>query len=126
MLSFNCRGLASPRKKLALRRLIALEAVNILFLQETLGPTSTITPSLESWLPGWSFYSLDSMGRSGGLALRTYNHSIKLNNIWGGHRYLGADIFSPTLEADYKIINVYDPCHDRADYWRKLLNSTIL
>lgn len=37
MLSFNCRGLASPDKKLAMRKLFLFEPFDILFLQETLG-----------------------------------------------------------------------------------------
>ena len=36
-LSFNCRGLANPDKRLALKELIAHKPIDIIFLQETLG-----------------------------------------------------------------------------------------
>lgn len=126
ILSFNCRGFASPGKKLAMRRLIASKVVDILFLQEAICPTSTITPLLETWLPGWSFHSLDTTGRLGGVALGINNQSIKLDRVWGGYGFMGVDIYSSTLESDYRIINVYGPCHDRANFQSKLLNSSIL
>jgi len=110
LFSFNCCGMASPDEKLALKRLFAIELVDIIFLQETLGPTSSITHLLESWLPGWTFHSLDAMGRSEGLTLGTCNHTIKTLRVWGGRGCLGADIYSPTLEAKFRIINVYGPC----------------
>lgn len=63
------------------------------------------------------------MGGYGGVALGINNRSIKLISVWGEYGFLRADIYSSTLEVDYKIINVYGPFHDRAEYWRKFLNS---
>jgi len=82
MLSFNYRGLASPDKKLAMRRLFLSEPFDILFLQETLGQGSVVTHLLESWLLGWSFHALDASRHSGGLALGVNNRSIRICNIW--------------------------------------------
>lgn len=45
-LSFNCRGLASTSKKLALQRLIENETIDILMLQETLGSAVSIEHTL--------------------------------------------------------------------------------
>ena len=50
-LSFNCRGLANPDKRLALREFIAERAIDILFLQETLGDGISIVAILKSILP---------------------------------------------------------------------------
>lgn len=41
-LSFNYWGLPSPSKKLALKHMISLNKINIIFLQETLGPSDDI------------------------------------------------------------------------------------
>lgn len=88
--------------------------------------SSSIIPLLESWLLGWSFHALDVLGRSGGISLGVKNRTIELNRVWGGIEHLGADIYSTTLEAEYIIINVYGPFHDMADFWRKLLSSSII
>jgi hypothetical protein len=51
LLSFNCRGVASPSKKLALQRLVEVYQPNILLLQETLGDEGKISSFLESLFP---------------------------------------------------------------------------
>jgi len=86
-LSFNCRGLASSDKKLALRSLIGSVRIDILLLQETLGNGGSINNILSNMLPGWIFHTLDSRGRSGGCALAFNNNSIKIENIWGGEGF---------------------------------------
>lgn len=101
LLSFNCRGMASPDKKLALKRLFASEHVDIILLQETLGSATTVSSLLDSWLPGWSFHSIDASGRSGGLSMGICNRSLKVLNVWGGRGFLGADIYSLTLELEF-------------------------
>eukprot|EP00253_Pinus_taeda_P028072 PITA_28072 len=59
-LSFDCRGLASTSKKLALRRLFETITVDLILLQETLGLVDSISVSLTSILPGWHFLAMDS------------------------------------------------------------------
>lgn len=58
-ISFNCRGMASPARKLALRRLLELEKVDVIFLQETLGDNAHISFLLEALRLGWNFHTLD-------------------------------------------------------------------
>lgn len=106
-ISFNCRDLAIPSKKLALKRLLDLEPCDIIFLQETLGMAEKITLVLHSLKPGWSFHALDVLGRSGGIALGVNSHSIKPISAWGGHGYLGMDIFSTELGKNICIVNIY-------------------
>lgn len=67
--SFNYRGLASPSKTLALKRLLDCEPCDIIFLQETLGMAKQITQTLQSLKPKWSFHALDVLGRLGHIAL---------------------------------------------------------
>eukprot|EP00253_Pinus_taeda_P029779 PITA_29779 len=126
LLSFNYHGVASPNKKLVLKHLFASEKIDIIFLQETLGSASVVSLLLDSWLPGWSFHSLDASSRSGGLTLGIWNRTIKTLNVWGGRGFLGADIYSPTLESNFRILNVYGPCQDRMAFWRPLLNLSLL
>lgn len=125
MISFNCRGLASPGKELALQRLLNFELIDFLFLQETLGQANVITHLLKSWLPRWTFHSLDANGNYGGLALGINSCSIRICNIWGSTGHIRADIYSPELESEIKIINIYRPYHSQEEYWIELLISNI-
>jgi len=103
--------MASASKKLALRRLFDTEFVDIIMLQETLGDANLLTRSLESLKLGWHFYSLDAMGRSGGLAIGYNPCTIKVISLWGGLGFIGMDIFSAELGMDLWIINIYGPYH---------------
>ena len=94
LMSFNCRGLAGPGKKSALIRVLTLEHPDVIILQETLGAGEVIQGKLESWLPGWSFVTLDAKGRSGGLAVGWINSSVKMINSWGSEAVLGVEFFS--------------------------------
>jgi exonuclease III len=91
--SFNCRGLAGPLKRPALKRVIDSEHPDILLLQETLGEGEEIKSRLISLLPGWNFETLDATGRSGGLAIGWNTHSIKISNSWGFESGLGITIY---------------------------------
>ena len=68
ILSYNFRGLASLPKKLALKELMKLHNLNVLFLEETLGQGEEVLDTLTRIFPGWVFHSLDAQGRSGGIA----------------------------------------------------------
>ena len=80
ILSFNYQGLAGPGKKSAFIRVLTLEHLDVIMLQETLGVGDVVKERLESWLPGWSFVTLDARGRSGGLAVGWRNCCVKLVN----------------------------------------------
>jgi len=67
--SWNCRGLASKPRKLALRDWILNSKSDIVFLQETLGKGLEVESMLSSLLPGWKFSAVVSSGHSGGLAI---------------------------------------------------------
>ena len=55
IMSFNYKGLASPQKRSALRRVVELDRPDILLLQETLGVGEETKVRLESWFGGWIF-----------------------------------------------------------------------
>ena len=69
LMSLNVRGLASLPKKLAVKRLIDLHSVDVLFIQETMIEGGVLVQDLEFMIHGWKFISVDAMGRSGGLIL---------------------------------------------------------
>ena len=48
LLSYNCRGLASPHKKSSIKRMNALLDPQIILLQETMGPRDMVKEVLES------------------------------------------------------------------------------
>ena len=91
-MSFNCRGLAGPKKKSAFKRVIALEHPDVILLQETLGLGDIIKDRLENWLAGWTFVTLDVRGRSGGLAVGWKLSAAKLINSWGMESVLGVEL----------------------------------
>ena len=82
--------------------------------------------TLNSWLPNWTFHALDAYGRFGGFAIGICNKALEIRNIWGGRCFIGMDIFAHPLEMEIRIMNVYGPCVDRANFWRTFLDSGLL
>jgi exonuclease III len=89
LLTYNCRGLASPQKNPALKRLVTLHQPDVVLFQETLADEITTTKILTSLLSGWNFLGMDARGRSGGLVLGWRSRSIKLLNSWDLDSCLG-------------------------------------
>ena len=126
VMSFNCRGLARPQKKAALRRIIFVDGPDIILLQETLGVGTVVKARLEGWLPGWSFESLDARGRSSGLAVGWKDRTIKSQNLWGMESVLGLNFLSLELGETFNIFNIYGPYQDRIPFWDSLLGNSLL
>jgi len=126
LMSYNCRGLAGPHKKSAFRRVLTLEHPDVILLQETLGVGDAIKNCLESWLPGWSFLTLDVKGRSGGLAVGWRNSCMKLVDSWGMDSVLCVDVLSADLGITIKVINIYGPYHNRVPFWDALTGNPLL
>lgn len=80
-LSFNCRGLAIPDKKLVLKRLLGSVRIDVLLLQETLGDEGSINKILLNMLLDYIFHILDVRGRSRGCALGFNKMNINIDNI---------------------------------------------
>lgn len=123
ILSYNCRGPARPKKKLALRWIVQSNHLDIIFLQETLCPIADISRLLEYMLPGWKFTGLAAQCRFGGISFGYNAHSIKLINCWGGAGHIGANIFSVELGMNFRIFNIYRPCQNRSEFRDNLLGS---
>ena len=67
---------------------------DVLLLQETLGEGVEVENRLSLLLPDWSFITLDSIGRYGGLAIGWNCRTIKVLNYWGFESRLGITVFS--------------------------------
>ena len=116
IIPFNYRGLANPDKKLALCRLLHSTPYDVIFLQETLDSAKHITSTLLAICPGWTFQALDARGRSGGVAIATNPHTIRILNQWGGEGFLGIDIYSSELVVAYHLVHIYTPCSSRLTF----------
>lgn len=83
VLSYNCRGLASPSKKSSIKRMVEMFGPAIILLQETMGANERLKSALKKTLLGWRFESLDADGRSGGLLIGWRQNLIQCDNLWG-------------------------------------------
>eukprot|EP00253_Pinus_taeda_P019805 PITA_19805 len=126
IVSFNCRGLARPKTKLTLCRMIVVEPIEVIFLQENLGIVEAISHLLESMLPIWIFLGLEADGRSGRVALGYNSCAINLRNSWGGSGHIGVDLFIADLGMEIRSYNVYGSGHHWPEYWDHFLSSKLL
>ena len=81
-MTLNCRGLASLPKKLAVKRLIDEQSLDVIFLQETMFDGCVLVKEMELMLKDWQFISVDAKGRSGGLLLGWRSPKFLLLNAW--------------------------------------------
>lgn len=123
VLSLNCRGLASLPKKLAVRRLVEEKALDILFLQESMGRVDIIAAKLETMLKGWSFISVDAFGKLSGLLI---GWKINFQTAWVVVYGLSVTLFSIELKVALCFVNVYGPCVDRDFFWNILFDLDCL
>jgi len=126
IMSFNCRGLAGPLKRPALKRVIDKENPDVVLLQETLGEVDVIKNKLEGMLPGWVFECLDVRGRSGGLATGWNSRTIKCGNVWGMESAIGCTLSSLGLGEEITLLNIYGPYQDRIPFWENLFSKACL
>jgi exonuclease III len=68
ILSWNCRGLGNPRTVRDLHRLVKEKHPSLVFLMETKLQAHRFK-AIRVWLGFQNVFIVDSMGRSGGLAL---------------------------------------------------------
>ena len=65
--TYNVRGLGGLPKRRVLREYITSHSVQVLFLQETMVPTSVACENFLKICPDWIVTATDSVGLSGGL-----------------------------------------------------------
>ena len=124
VLSFNCRGLASQPKKLAFKELVRSHNPDIILLQETLGKGEEIINIISKLLPGWSFFALDAVGRSGGVVSSFNPKKLKYVSSWGSSSLLALELFSSELNLSLLSLNIYGPCMERERFWSSVFRSS--
>jgi len=124
--SWNCRGLASKPKKLALKDWLLNSKAEVLLLQETLGKGLEVEIALKSLLPRWSFIAIDSTGHSGGIAIGFKEGKLKIINQWGTKHVLGLEVLSSDFPFPFSIVNVYGPCQGREVFWEDLMAKSFM
>jgi hypothetical protein len=65
----SIRGLGERTKKMFLKHSIETDWLDIMLIQETMGPSETIIVDLVKLFPGWVFHGLDSDGLSRGIII---------------------------------------------------------
>jgi exonuclease III len=116
LISFNCRGLASPQTKSALKRLVYLHQPKVVLFQETLANELSATKTLSTLFLGWDFLGLDTRGRSRGLAIGWCSRSIKLLKSWFFDSRMGIEVQVEGFGLEIKIINAYGPHIDQIPF----------
>ena len=113
MMTLNYRDLASLPKKLAVRRLIDEQSLDVIFLQETMCDGCILVREMELLLKDWKFVSVDAKGRYGGLLLGWRTRNFHLLNAWAMTSGLCVVLYSFELQLDLCFINIYGPYIDR-------------
>ena len=120
LLSFNCRGLESKPKKLALKWLLSL------LLQETMGVEEEISHLLKYSFPNYDCHAVSARVHSGGLVLAWKMKTIKLLNIWDFDSGIGVEFYHADLNLFFMTINIYGPYIKRESYWNRLKLKSFL
>jgi hypothetical protein len=108
-MSFNSRSFAGALKKPSLKRVISMEHLDVLLLQETMGIGEEVKTCPENLLPDWKFETMDALGRSGGLTTGWNTQTIQVINTWGLDSGLGISVLALDIKDVLHILNVYGP-----------------
>ena len=100
VMTLNCRGLASTPKKLAIRRMIEDQFLDVIFVQETMCDGSLLVNALEIMLKDWKFVSVDAKGKYRGLLLGWRYRHLHLLNAWACCLGLCVLLFSIELKMN--------------------------
>ena len=117
LLTLNCRGLASQPKKLVVKRLIDQQAVDVIFLQETMIEGCVLVQELEHLIHGWQFILVDAKGISSGLILGWKSCNFLFHNAWAMNSGLCVVLYSYDLQKEISFVNIYGPYLDRETFW---------
>ena len=120
LMTLNYRGLASLPKKLAVKRLIDKQSLDIIYLQETMCEGCMMVKDLELILKGWQFVSVDARGIYGGLLLGWRTRNFLLLNAWAMTSGVCVVLHSIELQLDITFLNLFGPYLDREFFWNHL------
>eukprot|EP00253_Pinus_taeda_P021378 PITA_21378 len=109
LISWNIRGLNSPKKGRLLKNMLMQEKPNILFVQETKCNMTFLAKIVVKVWPGGQISTADARGASGGLAILWDSRIIQLNNIHANKHFIQATFHLLGTNTHGHITNVYFP-----------------
>jgi len=107
LISWNIRGLNSPKKGRLLKRMLMEEKPTILFLQETKCNSTVLEKVVAKAWPGGLVTAVDAQGASGGLAVLWDARMIQLANIHANKHFIQAIFHIIGTNIYGHITNVY-------------------
>ena len=125
LLSLNVRGVRGTPKFHILKRLIERIAPNVILIQETMVEGSKVWEVFTKLLGGWTIYSMDALGQSGGF-LTAWNPSKVSFKPFLTTDGILLDGYSMELNRNLNIINCYGPYVSRKDFWDEVMEAGIL
>lgn len=126
LLSFNCRGLESTQKKLALKRMLMVHKPYVILLQETLGSEHEVSLHLSTISSSFSFLAQSARGLSSGLAIGWNQSTVKILNSRGASFGMGIQAHWAEAALSLNIINIYGPYSNRIDFWETIQTTPLV
>eukprot|EP00253_Pinus_taeda_P028234 PITA_28234 len=109
LVSWNIRGLNSPRKLRMLKHMIKKEKPHMCFLQETKCNNTTLGSILAKAWPGCNSVAVDASRASGGLAIAWNLQVITLSDLHAAHHLIHATFHILGSNIHGNVSNVYFP-----------------
>lgn len=109
MISWNVRGLNSPRKLRLIKNMLQQEQPQIFFLQETKCNSTTSGSILSKAWPGCNSIAVDASGASGGLAIVWNTQAIGMIDIHVTQHIIQATFHILGTNIHGHFTNVYFP-----------------
>eukprot|EP00253_Pinus_taeda_P025653 PITA_25653 len=109
LISWNIRGLNSPRKGRPLKSMLMQEKPNILFMQETKCNMTFLAKIAKKVWPRGKISTVDARGASGGLAILWDSRILQLSNIHANKHFIQATFHLLGTNTHGHITNVYFP-----------------
>lgn len=109
LISWNIRGLNSPRKGRLLKNMLMQEKPNILFLQETKCNSTVLEKIAAKAWPGGLVTAVDAQGAWGGLAVLWDARVIQLDSIHANKNFIQAIFHIIGTNIHGHMTNVYLP-----------------
>ena len=126
LISLKCKGLASTRNKISLKRIMEVLSPEVILLQETMGPEMEVENLLSSLLPLYSFTTQSARGHSGGLAIGWKKSCICCTNTWGSSLGLGAQICWVEKNLNLTVVNIYGRYTNISEFWDSFRKSRFI
>ena len=122
VMSFNCRGLGHPSKKLALKRLVALHHLDVILLRKTLALGDVILVDLRTLLPAQDLFTLMLQVDLGGLLQDGLLDLIFVLLVGWFSQVWASYSFPEEFGQTFSLLNIHGPHIHQMSYWKKIFS----